>query len=344
MFFDNRVALFVHLIIILIIGFIMPNGFEFVFLQLVAGIICILTIVKMYKRAQLFMSVIKVTVAYLFVYIAFSFTHNGSIDGIQSVKLLQFTVSGLLTIFAYPIVFVFEKLFSLVSDVSLLELSDTNSPLLRRLSYEAPGTFQHSLQVANLAEMGALKVGANALLIRAGALYHDIGKLNHPKYFIENQNSSLNLHDNIDFDESAEIIIKHVLDGIKIARQDNLPEELIDFIRTHHGTTTVEYFYKQYIANFPDKEVDRKNFTYLRPKPFSKETAILMMADSSEASVRSIKNPTSENIHNLIEMVINKQIEDEQFIESDITLREITQLKELFKKQLVNVHHTRIEY
>ena len=344
MFFDNRVALFVHLITILIIGFIMPNGFEFVFLQLVAGIICILTIVKMYKRAQLFMSVIKVTMAYLFVYIAFTITHNGSMDGIQSVKLLQFTISGALTIFAYPIVFVFEKLFSLLSDVSLLELSDTNSPLLRRLSDEAPGTFQHSLQVANLAEMGALKVGANAILIRAGALYHDIGKLNHPMYFIENQISILNPHDNIDFDESAEIIIKHVLDGIKIARQDNLPDELIDFIRTHHGTTTVEYFYKQYIANFPDKEVDRKNFTYPGPKPFSKETAILMMADSSEASVRSIKNPTSENIHNLIEMVINKQIEDEQFIESDITLREITQLKELFKKQLVNVHHTRIEY
>ena len=343
-FFDNRVALFVHLITILIIGFIMPNGFEFVFLQLIAGIISILTVLKMYKRVQLFMSVIKVIGAYLLVYIALSITHDASFSGIEGVELLQFTISGALTIFAYPIVFLFEKIFSLVSDVSLLELTDTNSPLLRRLSEEAPGTFQHSLQVANLAEMGALEVGANALLIRAGAIYHDIGKLSNPMYFIENQSSNLNPHDEIEFDKSAQIIILHVLDGIKIAKENNLPAELIDFIRTHHGTTNVEYFYKQFIANFPDKEVDIKNFTYPGPKPFSKETAILMMADSAEASARSIKNPTADNIDNLIETVINKQLEDGQFSDTDITLKEITQLKKLFKKKLVNIHHARIEY
>jgi putative nucleotidyltransferase with HDIG domain len=343
-FFDNRVALFVHLITILIIGFIMPNGFEFVFLQLIAGIISILTVLKMYKRVQLFMSVIKVIGAYLLVYIALSITHDASFSGIEGVELLQFTISGALTIFAYPIVFLFEKIFSLVSDVSLLELTDTNSPLLRRLSEEAPGTFQHSLQVANLAEMGALEVGANALLIRAGAIYHDIGKLSNPMYFIENQSSNLNPHDEIEFDKSAQIIILHVLDGIKIAKENNLPAELIDFIRTHHGTTNVEYFYNQFIANFPDEEVDIKNFTYPGPKPFSKETAILMMADSAEASARSIKNPTADNIDNLIETVINKQLEDGQFSDTDITLKEITQLKKLFKKKLVNIHHARIEY
>ena len=343
-FFDNRVALFVHLITILIIGFIMPNGFEFVFLQLIAGIISILTVIKMYKRAQLFMSVIKVMGVYLLVYIALSITHDASFSGIQGVKLLQFTISGALTIFAYPIVFLFEKIFSLVSDVSLLELTDTNSPLIRRLSDEAPGTFQHSLQVANLAEMGALEVGANALLIRAGAIYHDIGKLKNPRYFIENQSSNFNPHDDIEFDKSASIIINHVFDGIEIAKENKLPDELIDFIRTHHGTTTVEYFYKQYITNFPDEELDRKDFTYPGPKPFSKETAILMMADSAEAAARSIKNPTAENIDNLVESVINKQLNEDQFSDADITLKEITKLKNLFKKKLVNIHHQRIEY
>ena len=343
-FFDNRVALFVHLITILIIGFIMPNGFEFVFIQLIAGIISILTVVKMYKRTQLFMSVTKVMGAYLLVYIALSITHDASFSGIQGVKILQFTISGALTIFAYPIVFLFEKIFSLVSDVSLLELTDTNSFLIRRLSEEAPGTFQHSLQVANLAEMGALEVGANALLVRAGAIYHDIGKLNNPMYFIENQSNNINPHDEIDFDKSAEIIINHVVDGIEIAKANNLPNELIDFIRTHHGTTTVEYFYKQYIDSFQEDNVDSKSFSYPGPKPFSKETAILMMADAAEASARSIKNPTAENIDNLIEIVINKQLKEDQFIDADITLKEINQLKKLFKKKLVNIHHARIEY
>ena len=343
-FFDNRIALFVHLITILILGFIMPNGFEFVFLQFIAGIISILTVLKMYTRAQLFTSVIKIMGAYLLVYVALSITHAASFNEIDPVKLLQFTISGALTIFAYPIVFLFEKLFSLVSDVSLLELTDTNSPLLRRLSDEAPGTFQHSLQVANLAEMGALEIGANALLVRAGAIYHDIGKLKNPLFFIENQSSKFNPHDEIEFDESAQIIIDHVLDGIEIAKENNLPDELIDFIRTHHGTTTVEYFYKQFINNLTEENLDESIFNYPGPKPFSKETAILMMADASEASARSLKNPTSENIDELIETVINKQITNEQFENADITFKEITQLKKLFKNKLVNIHHARIEY
>jgi len=343
-FFDTRIALFTHLIAILMIGFIVPNGFEFVFLQLIAGIVSILTVLKMYKRSQLFMSVAKVIAVYFLIYIALSVTHDGSFAGLDFGVLIQLAISGALTLFAYPIVFLFEKIFSLVSDVSLLELTDTNSVLLRRLSEEAPGTFQHSLQVANLAEMGALEVGANALLIRAGAIYHDIGKLKNPMYFIENQSSNLNPHDDIEFDESAEIIINHVIDGIEIAQEHNLPDELVDFIRTHHGTTTVQYFYKQFISNFPKEEVDVKDFTYPGPKPYSKETAILMMADSSEASARSLKNPTAENIDALIEKVINKQIKEDQFENTDITLKEITQLKELFKKKLVNIHHARVEY
>ena len=343
-FFDTRIALFTHLIAILIIGFIVPNAFEFVFLQLIAGIVSILTVLKMYKRSQLFISVAKVIAVYFVIYISLSITHDGSFVGLDVSVLAQLAISGALTLFAYPTIFLFEKIFSLVSDVSLLELTDTNSVLLRRLSEEAPGTFQHSLQVANLAEMGALEIGANALLTRAGAVYHDIGKLKNPMYFIENQSSNLNPHDEIEFDESAEIIINHVLDGIEIAKEHNLPDELIDFIRTHHGTTTVQYFYKQFIANFPEEDIDIKDFTYPGPKPYSKETAILMMADSAEASARSLKNPTAENIDVLIERVINKQIEEDQFVNADITLKEITQLKKLFKKKLVNIHHTRVEY
>ena len=343
-FFDTRIALFTHLMAILIIGFIVPNGFEFVFLQLMAGIVSILSVLKMYKRSQLFMSVGKVIAVYFVIYVSFSITHDGSFSVEDFSILVQLAISGALTLLAYPTIFLFEKIFSLVSDVSLLELTDTNSALLRRLSEEAPGTFQHSLQVANLAEMGALEVGANALLIRAGAIYHDIGKLKNPMYFIENQSSNLNPHDEIEFDESAEIIINHVLDGIEIAKEHNLPDELIDFIRTHHGTTTVQYFYKQFIANFPEEEVDIKSFTYPGPKPYSKETTILMMADSAEASARSLKSPTAENIDALIEKVINKQIEEDQFVNADITLKEITQLKKLFKKKLANIHHSRLEY
>ena len=232
----------------------------------------------------------------------------------------------------------------MVSDVALLELTDTNSPLLRRLSEEAPGTFQHSLQVANLAEMGALEVGGNALLARAGAIYHDIGKLKNPTFFIENQSSHLNPHDNLDFDQSAEIIINHVVDGVEIAKEYNLPDELVGFIKTHHGTTTVEYFYKQFITNFPQEEIDVESFTYPGPKPYSKETAVLMMADSAEASARSLKDPTAQDIDDLIEKVIGKQMNAGQFVNSDITFKEITKLKELFKKKLVNIHHARVEY
>ncbi len=343
-FFDNRIALFTHMIAILIIGFIVPNGFEFVFLQFIAGIVSILSVLKMYKRSQLFMSVAKVILVYFVIYISLSITHDGSLVSLDVNILIHLAISGALTLFAYPIIFLFEKIFSLVSDVSLLELTDMNSVLLRRLSEEAPGTFQHSLQVANLAEMGALEIGANALLTRAGAMYHDVGKLKNPMYFIENQSSNLNPHDEIEFDESAEIIISHVLDGIEIAKDSNLPDELIDFIRTHHGTTTVQYFYKQFIVNFPKEDIDVKAFTYPGPKPYSKETAILMMADSAEASARSLKTPTAENIDALIERVINKQIEENQFVNAAITLKEITQLKKLFKKKLVNIHHARVEY
>jgi len=343
-FFDTRLALFTHLITILIIGFIVPNGFEFVYLQLIAGIVSILTVLQMYKRAHLFVSAIKIVGIYWLTYFALEITHEGSIVHINLVQFLYFAGSGVLTLFAYPLIFAFEKVFSLVSDVSLLELSDTNSPLLRKLANEAPGTFQHSLQVANLAEEGIIEINGNALLVRAGALYHDIGKLKTPMYFIENQSASFNPHDELSFDESTDIIISHVKNGIEIAKENKLPEELIDFIRTHHGTSTVHYFYKQFITTFPDEEVDIKDFAYPGPKPFSKETAVLMMADSVEAAARSLKQPNADNINDLVENIIGKQIDSGQFVNADITLKEITQIKKLYKKKLVNIHHARVEY
>jgi putative nucleotidyltransferase with HDIG domain len=238
-FFDTRLALFTHLIAIIIIGFIVPNSFEFIYLQLMAGIVSILSVLQMYKRAQLFVSAAKIIGVYFLTYFAMALTQEGSIDNIEWMNFVWFAGNGALTLFAYPLIFAFEKTFSLVSDVSLLELSDTNNPLLRKLAQKAPGTFQHSIQVANLAEEGILEIGGNALLVRAGALYHDIGKMKNPQFFIENQISGINPHDDMSFEESARIIIEHVKNGIEIAKEYNLPDELIDFIRTHHGTTMV---------------------------------------------------------------------------------------------------------
>ena len=343
-FFDTRLALFTHLIAIIIIGFIVPNSFEFIYLQLMAGIVSILSVLQMYKRAQLFVSAAKIIAIYFVAYFAMALTQEGSVDNIDWMNFVWFAGNGALTLFAYPLIFAFEKTFSLVSDVSLLELSDTNSPLLRDLAQVAPGTFQHSIQVANLAEEGILEIGGNALLVRAGALYHDIGKMKNPQFFIENQISGINPHDDLSFEESADVIINHVKNGISIAKDNNLPDELIDFIRTHHGTTMVGYFYKQYVASFPDEIEAAEKFTYPGPKPFSKETSVLMMADSVEAAARSLKSPTVENIDKLVESIINNQIDNEQFVNADITMKSITQIKKLFKKKLQSIHHVRVEY
>tara|TARA_B100000700_G_C15055498_1_gene862607 strand:- start:2679 stop:4850 length:2172 start_codon:yes stop_codon:yes gene_type:complete len=345
-FFDTRVALFTHLVTILIIAFIVPNnGFEFVFLQLIAGIVSILTVLKMYKRAQLFMSAGKIILTYILMYTALTMMTTGDVQSVFEGKILLYLIiSGFLTLFAYPLVFLFEKMFNLVSDISLLELSDTNNPILKRLSEEAPGTFQHSLQVASLTEAGVMLIGGNTLLARAGAIYHDIGKLDNPLYFIENQTFSSNPHDQLSFSKSAEIIIKHVSDGVRLAKENNLPDELIDFIKTHHGTTAVEYFYQQVVSNSPNQDIDINHFTYPGPKPFSKETAVLMMADSVEAAARSLKKPNKENIDSIVDTIINKQIKQNQFDEADITLKQIKQVKELFKEKLINIHHARIEY
>ncbi len=248
----------------------------------------------------------------------------------------------MLTLFSFPLIYIYEKAFGLVSDVTLLELSDTNSKLLKELSNKAPGTFHHSLNVANLAEAAANEIGANAMLVRVGALYHDIGKMTNPTYFTENQVSSINSHDELEPKESAQIIIDHVIKGIEIAKKNKLPDRIIDFIRTHHGTSLVYYFYSKESENLG--EVNKANFSYPGPIPFSKETAILMMADSVEAASKSLKEPTSSKLDTFVEKIIDGQMANGQFLNANITLKEIQKIKKILKKKLNNMYHLRIEY
>src|SRR5690606_14901800 len=243
---------------------------------------------------------------------------------------------------AYPLIYAFERIFGITSDVTMIELTNTNSRLLRELSYKAPGTFQHSLQVANLAEAAIFKIGGDALLIRAGALYHDIGKMSNPQYFIENQTKGYNPHDGLTFEQSAQIIISHVPKGIEMARRAHLPEDIVDFIRSHHGTTRVDYFYHSYIKTYPEKFVDEDLFRYPGPIPFSKETAVLMLADSVEAASRSIKEPDAKNISELVDKIVSNKLDHDQLKNSNITLKDIETIREIFKTMLMSIYHVRV--
>ncbi|HEX8514604.1 MAG TPA: HDIG domain-containing protein [Bacteroidia bacterium] len=343
-FYDTRVALFVHIVNVLIISFMAPEQFEFAFIQLLGGMVAIFSIVNMRNRSQIFVSAVLIFLTYSVSFIGITIIQEGSNDVIVWFDFARFGVSALLTLFSYPLIFVFEKMFGFTSDVSLLELSDTNGKLLRELASRAPGTFQHSLQVANLAEEAIYNIGGNSLLVRTGALYHDIGKMEMPMFFIENQVNGMNPHEDLSFDESAGIIIAHVIRGIEIAKKNNLPEQIIDFIRTHHGTTMTAYFYRSFKKAFPEEEIDEAKFHYPGPIPFSKETAVLMMADSVEAASRSLKKYDSETIDALVEKIINSQIEQNQFANADITFKDINTLKKIFKKKVMNMYHVRVEY
>lgn len=342
-FFDARLGLFAHLLTVLLIGFIVPNSFEFVFLQIVAGIVTIQSIDQLYRRANLFISVGQIVLVYLIAYIAFTIIQEGTFLKIDLLTIGLFMLNGLLMLFVQPLIYIYEKLFGLISDVSLLELSDTNSKLLKELSDQAPGTFHHSLQVANLAEAAANEIGANTLLVRVGALYHDIGKLKQPKYFSENQIASESPHNALTPKQSAQIIINHVLDGIAIAQKNKLPDRVIDFIRTHHGDSTVYYFYKKQLELDPDN-TQIEDFQYPGPRPFSKETAILMMADAVEAASKSLKSPDIEQLEHFIEKIVTSKMNTLQFNNSNITLSEIETVKKVLLRKLINVYQLRIEY
>jgi putative nucleotidyltransferase with HDIG domain len=341
-FFDARTGLFVHVLTVLILGFVVPNSFEYIFLQIVAGIVTILTVSELYKRANLFITVGQITLVYVVGYLAFHIIHEGNLDNIMWFTLGLFLLNGMITLFVQPLIYVYEKLFGLVSDVSLLELSDTNSKLLKELSNKAPGTFHHSLQVANLAEAAANEIGANAMLVRVGALYHDIGKMLHSTFFTENQITNVNPHDELSPRDSAKIIVDHVINGIELARKNNLPDRVIDFIRSHHGTTLVYYFYRK--QQKEEEEVDEELFRYPGPLPFSKETAILMMADSVEAASKSLKNPTFLVIDEFVDKIIAGQMAAYQFVNANITFQEIEQIKKVLKQKLTNIYHLRVEY
>ena len=343
-FFDARLGLFAHVLTVLLLGFIVPNSFEFIYLHIIAGIVTILTVSELYKRANIFISVAQITLIYMVTYFAFSIIKEGNASQLNFDYFLMFSANGLLSFLSIILIYIYEKLFGLVSDVTLLELSNTNSKLLRELNEEAPGTFQHSMQVANLAEAAANEIGANSMLVRTGALYHDIGKMANPQYFTENQSTSVNPHNELSPSDSAKIIIDHVIRGVELAKKNNIPDRVIDFIRTHHGTTTTYYFYSKEVEMNPDDEIDKSKFQYKGPIPFSKETAILMMCDAAEAASKSIKGPTAEKIDNLIDRIINKQVEDNQFQNSNITLREIELIKKVIKKKLMNIYHVRVEY
>jgi cyclic-di-AMP phosphodiesterase PgpH len=341
-FFDSRLGLFAHTLTVLLLGFIVPNSFEFVFLQIIAGIVTILTISELYKRANLFLSVLQITFVYFVAYFAFSVIQEGNAQNLNFEKLTYFAMNGAATLFVLPLIYVFEKLFGLVSDESLKELSNSNSKLLRELAEKAPGTFQHSLQVANLAEACAIEINANSMLVRTGALYHDIGKMENPMYFAENQATNVNPHNELEPTDSAKIIIDHIINGVEIAKKNHIPDRIIDFIRTHHGTTLVYYFFKK--EEQSGNVFAESNFHYPGPIPFSKETAILMMCDSVEAASKSIKEPSTQAFDDLVEKIVNKQMDGGQFMNADITFKELQTIKKVLKKKLKNIYHLRIEY
>jgi putative nucleotidyltransferase with HDIG domain len=343
-FFDARLGLFTHVLTVLLLGYVVPNSFEFIYLHIIAGIVTILTVSELYKRANLFISVAQITGIYMLTYFAFSIIKEGNASQINGDYFILFGLNGLLSFLSIILIYIYEKVFGLVSDVTLLELSNTNTKLLRELNETAPGTFQHSMQVANLAEAAANEIGANSMLVRTGALYHDIGKMVNPMYFTENQTTGVNPHHDLSPKDSAKIITDHVIKGVEIAKKYKLPDRIIDFIRTHHGTSTTYYFLMKEKEMNPDTVIDVKKFQYQGPNPFSKETAILMMCDAAEAASKSLKTPTAQSISDLIDRIIEKQMSDNQFLNSDITFKEIETIKKVIKKKLLSMYHLRVEY
>lgn len=342
-FYDTRTALMLHVITVFMISFIVPDPFEFVFLQIFAGILLQFGITNLYRRSQFFASALVIFASYSFTYVGINMVQEGSWSQMHWETFAWFGGNAALSLFAYPLIYMFEKSFGFISEIRLMEISDSNHQLLRSLNEKAPGTFQHTLQVANLAEEATRAVGGNVLLVRAGALYHDIGKMEHPGYFTENQHG-INPHDELAEEDSARIIIDHVLIGIEMAKKAKLPEEIIDFIRTHHGTTRTEYFYRNAVKKYGEEQVNQDDFRYPGPKPYSKETAILMMADGVEAASRSLGEYTEDRITNLIDGIVNHLMKMEQFDNASITLQEISIIKDIFKQKLMNIYHSRVAY
>ena len=342
-FFNDRLALFVHIVIVLIASFLSELGYEFTFLQILAGIVAILLVSETRYWNKFFAAIVFIFLAYALGFTGLSLIKGTSFANFEWNTYAWLGLNALLTLLAYPFIPLLERLFGFTSSITLAELSDMNRPLLKDLSLKAPGTLQHSLQVANLSEAAADKIGANSLLVKVASLYHDIGKLIHPEYFIENQKGT-NPHESISNFESAKKIIDHVSEGAKMAQKAKLPKMIIDFIWSHHGTTRVEYFLRNQSSQFPDQEFDESLFEYPGPKPKSKEEAIVMMADSIEASSKSLKNPSGQDIDNLVDKIIDGKIDASQLDDCDLSFKELESCKETFKSLLRSIYHVRVEY
>lgn len=342
-FYHERLAFFTHLIVVLLASVLTSQGYEFTIIQILAGIVAVMSNADARNWSKFFISMLFIFLAYSLGYLALTLIQEGAFMAVGMDIYFWFFGNVFLTLLAYPMIPLLERLFGFVSSISLVELSDMNRPLLRDLALKAPGTLQHSLQVANLSESAAVAIGANALLVKVAALYHDIGKSIHPEYFIENQ-SGENPHDELTKKESAAIIIAHVTEGAKLARKNKLPEVLIRFIKTHHGTTRVEYFYRKHCKECPEGEEDIADFTYPGPRPVSREETILMLADSLEASSKSLRNPTAQDIDDLVENIIEYKIRNNQLDESAMSFEELHTCKAVFRKILRSIHHVRVEY
>lgn len=343
-FYDPRTAIYMLTITALLIGFYAPNNYEYVLLEITAGMVAVFSLNKMQRRGHVIVAAILVGITYAAVFTAVTLIREGTLATYNFRMLQWFALSSLLMLLVYPLIYIFEKIFGFVSDVTLIELSNTNQPLLRKLAEEAPGTFQHSMQIANLAEEVIHKIGGNPFLVRAGALYHDIGKTVHPTLFIENQQMGMNPHDTMDYKESAKIIINHVKDGIKLAKKYNLPDSIIEFIATHHGTTQAKYFYLKYQQENPDAEIDIHDFSYPGPLPHSREAAVVMLVDGIEAASRSMKEKTYQTLKKLVDDMIDAKLNSKQLENSQLTLADITKIKDILLNKLINTYHVRIEY
>lgn len=342
-FFDSRTALFTHIITVLICSFMAQFPFEFILLQITVGMSAIYSLKDLTQRSQLMQSSLIIVLTYTLIFLGYALIQEGDWEKINYTMFAYFLINGLLILFSYLLIYMFEKLFGFTSHVTLVELSNINSPFLRKFSEECPGTFHHSLQVSNLAAEASMKIGANTQLIRTAALYHDIGKMENPAFFTENQ-SGVNPHDKLEIEQSAGIIINHIENGGRMARKLGLPQQIIDFIYTHHGVSKAKYFYNSYKNTYPEREFNEDLFQYPGPNPFTKETAILMMADSVEAASRSLNEYTEENITVLVNKIIDSQIQEGLLNNAPITLADIQKIKRIFIEKLKTYYHTRISY
>ncbi len=340
----SRSALYLLLGSSLLISYFAPNNYMYLFMQLAAGIVSVFSLSQLQRRGQLFLSIFLTFLTYTAVYISFILVQEGEISLSHVFGVLWLLINSLVLSLTYPVIYIFERIFGFTSEITLMELSNPNHPALRTLTKKAPGTFQHSLMVANLAEEAIYRIGGNPLLTRTGALYHDIGKSYDPVFFIENQSGGINPHDQCDFDESARRIINHVTQGVELAKKYNLPEAIINFIRTHHGKSKVKYFYNSFRNKYPDRPVDEAAFTYSGPDPISKECAVVMMADAVEAASRTLQDKTEENITALVNNIIDGQLQDGRFMNAEITFKDIDGVKRVFIEMLTNIYHSRISY